>query len=61
MLNENISLEDSPFQVTGENNIWEPIIDADGILLPRRASVNSYGFGVNAHLVLEEYVPIALV
>ena len=61
VLNENISLEDSPFQVTGENNIWEPIIDADGILLPRRASVNSYGFGVNAHLVLEEYVPIALV
>ena len=55
-LNENISLEDSPFHVTGENTVWAPIIDAEGILLPRRASVNSYGFGVNAHLVIEEHV-----
>ncbi|MCP4150609.1 MAG: AMP-binding protein, partial [bacterium] len=59
-LNENISLEGSPFHITGENREWETVRDADGKKLPRRASVNSYGVGgVNAHAVLEEYCPPA--
>lgn len=57
-LNENISLQDSQFLITGENQNWEPLKDTHGNILPRRASFNSYGFGgVNAHVVLEEYIP----
>jgi polyketide synthase PksN len=57
-LNEHISLEGSPFQITNQNQNWEPLTDNDGNILPRRASINSYGTtGVNAHVVLEEYIP----
>lgn len=55
-LNEDISLIDSPFHMTKENNMWDFVTDIDGKALPRRASVNSYGFGVNAHIVVEEYI-----
>lgn len=35
---------------------WPALKDCNGLALPRRASINSYGFGgVNAHLVVEEY------
>ncbi|GBF33017.1 malonyl CoA-acyl carrier protein transacylase [Desulfocucumis palustris] len=57
-LNENISLEGSPFQITAENHNWEALTDTNGNSLPRRASINSYGLGgVNAHVVIEEYIP----
>jgi acyl transferase domain-containing protein len=57
-LDEHISLTGSPFQITAENRRWEPLTDNDGKILPRRAAINSYGLGgVNAHMVLEEYLP----
>ncbi len=45
-------------QVVPENIDWQPQKDIDGQPVPRRAGINSYGFGgVNAHLLLEEYLP----
>jgi len=55
--NPHIDLSDSPFYVVTENRKWEAPLDAQGRELPRRAGVSSFGFGgVNAHVVLEEYV-----
>ncbi|TCS93644.1 beta-ketoacyl synthase N-terminal-like domain-containing protein [Hazenella coriacea] len=57
-LNDQISLKGSPFQLTSENHKWEELKDDQGRPIPRRASINNYGFGgVNAHVVLEEYLP----
>nr|WP_092067193.1 SDR family NAD(P)-dependent oxidoreductase [Dendrosporobacter quercicolus]NSL46455.1 SDR family NAD(P)-dependent oxidoreductase [Dendrosporobacter quercicolus DSM 1736]SDL51052.1 Acyl transferase domain-containing protein [Dendrosporobacter quercicolus] len=57
-LHESISLRGSRFQLSAENHKWEELIDSNGIRFPRRASINSYGFGgVNAHIILEEYIP----
>ncbi|CAM2067526.1 SDR family NAD(P)-dependent oxidoreductase [Sulfidibacter corallicola] len=51
-LNPGIILESSPFYIVREPEDW---VRTD---VPRRAGLNSYGFGgVNSHLVLEEYVP----
>src|SRR5947199_2900542 len=56
-LNPYIRLEGSPFYIVQENREWETLRDQDGNPLPRRAGVSSFGFGgVNAHVVLEEYV-----
>lgn len=53
-LNEHISLEDSPFYINTSLQSWEP---EPGV--PRRAGVSSFGFsGTNAHMVIEEYVPV---
>ncbi|HBI22519.1 MAG TPA: polyketide synthase, partial [Legionella sp.] len=50
--NKNINLEDSSFKFAQENQHW----DSDATT-PRRASINGYGIGgVNAHIVLEEYI-----
>lgn len=55
-LNENISLKGGRFEITAENHEWEALTDADGKELPRRAAINSYGFGgVNAHAIIEEW------
>lgn len=57
-INEDISLDRSPFLISSENHKWDMLTNSTGGQLPRRASINSYGLGgVNAHIVLEEYVP----
>ncbi|MEV6669058.1 SDR family NAD(P)-dependent oxidoreductase [Streptomyces sp. NPDC051162] len=57
-VNPYIDLEDSPFHLVREQRPWPAVRDAEGRELPRRAGVSSFGFGgVNAHVVLEEYVP----
>ncbi|MGW0889917.1 SDR family NAD(P)-dependent oxidoreductase [Saccharopolyspora sp. NPDC002578] len=59
-VNPFIDLEGSPFRLVRESQEWVAPRDADGRELPRRAGVSSFGFGgVNAHVVLEEYVPRA--
>ncbi|WP_408895215.1 amino acid adenylation domain-containing protein [Paenibacillus taichungensis] len=55
-VSDEIPLKGSPFQLVAENHAWTRNIAESGHVSPRRASINSYGFGgVNAHLVLEEY------
>ena len=57
-INPYIHLEGSPFYIVRETTEWLARRDASGDELPRRAGVSSFGFGgVNAHVVLEEYVP----
>ncbi|ODS25134.1 hypothetical protein AB835_00255 [Candidatus Endobugula sertula] len=56
-LNPNIELSDSPFYIVNKSRDWPVLQDSRGGEIPRRAGVNVYGGGgVNAHVVLEEYV-----
>ncbi|WP_287777581.1 type I polyketide synthase, partial [Janthinobacterium sp.] len=56
-VNPYIELDGSPFYVVREKQPWAAPEDGHGNALPRRAGVSSFGFGgVNAHVVLEEYV-----
>ncbi len=49
-----IELEESPFRILSQSLPWE----ARKENLPRRAAVSAFGFGgINAHLLLEEWVP----
>lgn len=55
-LNPYIDFSESPFYVVNETMDWSHIIDEQGVEIPRRAGISSFGFGgVNAHIVLEEY------
>ncbi|MCY8472948.1 beta-ketoacyl synthase N-terminal-like domain-containing protein [Bacillus halotolerans] len=57
-LNDQVSIKETRFRMIDRNQQWEEIQDDAGRTIPRRASINSYGFGgINAHIILEEYVP----
>ncbi|WP_404939731.1 amino acid adenylation domain-containing protein [Pseudomonas sp. JDS08PS003] len=45
---------DSAFRISAQNQPWIASPQAGS---PRRAAINSYGFGVNAHLIVEQYCP----
>jgi polyketide synthase PksN len=55
-----IDLKESPFYIVQETKEWQALRDEGGKTCPRRAGVSSFGFGgVNAHIVIEEYIPPA--
>ncbi|MFC1851060.1 SDR family NAD(P)-dependent oxidoreductase, partial [candidate division CSSED10-310 bacterium] len=55
--NPYISLENSPFYLVKETQEWKRLQDSYGNEVPRRTGVSSFGVGgVNAHVVIEEYV-----
>ncbi|HEY8027484.1 MAG TPA: SDR family NAD(P)-dependent oxidoreductase, partial [Burkholderiaceae bacterium] len=59
-LNPYIDFTGSPFYVVQQARDWAALRDDAGRAIPRRAGVSSFGFGgVNAHVVLEEYVATA--
>lgn len=50
-----IALDDSPFRILREGTAWERKQPGRG----RRAAVSAFGFGgINAHLLLEEWLPV---
>ncbi|HEY9164081.1 MAG TPA: SDR family NAD(P)-dependent oxidoreductase, partial [Magnetovibrio sp.] len=58
-INPMINLSGSPFYILRQNRHWDAPREADGSVAPRRASISSFGYGgVNAALLLEEYVPL---
>ncbi len=51
---EGVDLDNSPFRILQQGSTW----DRRKVGLPRRAAVSAFGFGgINAHLLLEEWVP----
>jgi polyketide synthase PksN len=57
-MNPYIQLQDSPFYIVQETKEWKSLQDGEGKDIPCRAGVSSFGFGgVNAHIVIEEYIP----
>ena len=57
-LNPQIDVDDTPFFFQTEARDWDAPLDENGRRLPRAAGVSSFGFGgVNAHVVVREYLP----
>ena len=57
-LNPRVDFARLPFSLQRERTAWERV-RVDGSEVPRRAGVTALGNGINAHLVVEEYVPPA--
>ncbi len=56
-LNPYIDIKESPFGVVTKAREWDVPRDEEERPLPRRAGISSFGFGgVNAHVILEEYI-----
>ena len=56
-LNPNINFNELPFKLQMEISEWSPV-KIDGFEIPRRAGITGIGAGgVNAHIVVEEYIP----
>lgn len=58
---DNIKLAGSRFYLNDATEAWEPLLDANGHEIARRAAINNFGAGgVNAHLLLEAFTPAAV-
>ncbi len=56
-LNPYIDFSESPFYVVNKSQEWQRFQDSQGREIPLRAGISSFGFGgVNAHIVIEEYI-----
>ena len=56
VLNQYISLDNTPFYIIDKNTKWNHKKDKYGNEIPFRAGISSFGFGgVNSHIVLEEF------
>lgn len=55
-LNPNINFRQLPFQLQQEVSEWEPVV-VEGVPVTRRAGITNVGMGgVNAHVIVEEYL-----
>lgn len=53
---EQLTSGDSPFRVLRQSEPWQRRTNPAGDLIPRRATINAFGFGgINAHVLIEEW------
>jgi polyketide synthase PksN len=56
-INPHIKTDNSPFFIPVSPQQWAVQTDEDNSILPKIAGINAFGFGgVNAHLIIEEYI-----